>query len=77
MSCKQEWGIYSIFRRLPDNLEELPHVNDEAFHIYLLSYLIPYSHQGLNTFKSCLVEHSFFVSFIKAAFGFLSTTDLA
>ena len=33
--------------------------------------LMPHSHQGLNTFKRCLVKHSLnkFVSFIKAAFG--------
>ena len=38
-----------------------------------------YSHQGLNTFKSCLVKHSLnsFLQFIKAAFVFLLTTDLA
>ena len=39
--------------------------------------LIPRSHQGLNIFKSCLVKHSLkLFPFIKAALGFLSTTDL-
>ena len=41
--------------------------------------LMPHSHQGLNTFKTCLVEHSLklFPSFIKAAFGFLLATEIA
>ena len=39
---------------------------------------MPHSHQGLSTFKSCLVKHSLkLFRFIKVAFGFLSTTDLA
>ena len=39
---------------------------------------MPHSHQGLNTFKNCLVKHSLnFFFFIKAAFAFLSTKDLA
>ena len=44
-----------------------------------LNYLMSHTHQGLNTFLSCLVKHCLVktVSFIKAAFGFLSTTDLA
>ena len=39
----------------------------------MTSQPMPHSHQGLNTFKSCLVKHSLKlpVSFIKAAFGFL------